>query len=160
MNHTPPKEEGFAYIAAILVVVALGGLALAVMRMNATQQVTGAMDLQSAHADQAARAGLEWGLYQALVVENGCAVPVNRTISFAGVAGFRSTVTCVRTPFNEGESDTATGTPVLKYLYRVDAVACNGSAACPDDGAAVTQGYVERKRSATACAMADRKPCY
>ena len=156
MNLPPARQHGFGYIAAVLVVVALGGLALAVMRIGTTQQVTGAMDLQSAHADQAARAGLEWGLYRALVNDDCSA----GTISLAGVAGFRASVTCERRVFGEGE--TAAGDPVAKNLYRIEATACN-AAACPGSSAVVaTPDYVERKRSATACAVADpgRTACY
>ncbi|QBE66666.1 MSHA biogenesis protein MshP [Pseudoduganella lutea] len=152
----PARQRGFGYIAALLIVVALGGLSLAVMRINNTQQVTGMMDLQSAHADQAARAGIEWGLYRALVSDT-CAAGV---IDLTGVAGFRAAVTCERRVFSEGE--TAAGEPILKNLYRITATACN-AATCPGNAAAVaTPGYVERKRSAAACAVADpvRSACY
>lgn len=156
MNRQLKRQQGFAYIAAILVVVALGGLALAVMRLNTTQQATGTMDLQSAHADQAARAGVDWGLYQALVAQS---CQSSTTISLAAVASMNTTVTCEAIAFSEGQKDDGSGAAANKILYRIVATACN-AAQCPNNTAAVTQGYVERKRSATACAMADLKPCY
>ena len=140
------RQQGFGYIAAVLVLVALGGLALAVMRISTTQQATSTMDLQSARADQAARAGIEWGLYRALV--SGTCLPGVIT-----VAGFRASVTCAQTAFSEVDAES--GQAVVKNLYRIEATACN-AAACPGNAAAVaTPEYVERKRSATACAVAD-----
>ena len=60
----------------------------------------------------------------------------------------RVTVGCDSRTYNEGES--SPGVPIVVRVYTIDAVACNGSAACPDAAAAVRQGYVERRMQATA----------
>lgn len=60
------RQTGFGAIAAILILVILAALAAALMRIGTGQQLGSVQDLLSARAWQAAKAGNEWGLYQAL----------------------------------------------------------------------------------------------
>ncbi len=60
------RQSGFGAIAAIMILVMLAALAAALTRLGSTQQLTSAQDTLSARAWQAAKAGNEWGLYQAL----------------------------------------------------------------------------------------------
>jgi len=145
----PKRQRGFAYIAAILILVALSTLAITAVKLSTTQQSTSAQDAMSGYALQAARAGTEWGLYLALV--NGNCAGANQTLDHRSVHGFAVTVNCVQTNFNEGES--APGVPIQKSTFSVTAIACN-SASCPDDGKVGQPDYVERKRTAAACATA------
>ena len=62
------RQHGFGAIAAIVVLVILAVLAAAIVSIGSTQQMTSAQDVLSARAWQGARAGNEWGLYQALKV--------------------------------------------------------------------------------------------
>ena len=62
--------------------------------------------------------------------------------------GLRVTVSCDSRLFNEGES--APGTPATVRVFTIDAVACTAATTCPDATAAVTSGYVERRRQVQA----------
>lgn len=149
------RQRGFAYIAAILILVALSTLAITAVKLSTTQQSTSAQDAMGGYALQAARAGTEWGLYQALV-NGSCAA--SQTLDLRGVQGFAVTVNCAANPFNEGES--APGVSIAKTTYTVTATACN-AASCPDNSLVGKPDYVERKRTAVACAKAapDLGPC-
>ena len=135
------RQGGFGVIAAIVILVIFAILSAALVRFSTTQQVTAAQDILSARALQAARAGNEWGLYQALGPAASCAP--SATLDLRAAIGFSVTVSCSSKTFNEGES--APGVPRVVTTYNIEAVACN-SASCPDATLAATPGYVERKR--------------
>ncbi len=137
-------QRGFGIIAAIVILVILAGISAALVRLATTQQVTSAQDIQSERAWQVARAGNEWGLYQA--VRFGCWAGA-ATLDLRAATGFSVSVTCASKAFNEGE--TTAGVPLAITTYSIDAVACNSSA-CPDAALAATPGYVERKRLVSA----------
>lgn len=148
MRALPSRQAGFGYIAAILVLVVLAVLAAALVKTSTTQQTTAALDILAARAQLAARTGTEWGLHRALRgAAPDCAGPKTLNLD---AGGFNVTVTCTRTVFFEGLDD-ATGIPVQKAVYAIDAVACN-SANCPDNARAASPDYVESRRIATACA--------
>lgn len=135
-------QRGFGAIVAIIILVVMAVLAAALVRLATTQQITSAQDVLSARAYQTARAGNEWGLYQALRA-GSCVGPPGTTLDLRATTGFSVTVTCVAKAFNEGE--TSPGVPLIATTYSIEAVACN-SAACPDAAIAATPVYVERKR--------------
>lgn len=142
------RQRGFGAIAAIVVLVILATLAAAIVSIGTTQQMTSAQDVMSARAWQAARAGNEWGLYQALKgIWNGTACDAatqSQTLNLAADTGFNVTVSCDAWPYNEGES--VPGTPQAVRVYRIKAVACP-AASCPASDASVAEpGYVERSR--------------
>ncbi|MEY4750880.1 MAG: hypothetical protein RIQ60_3094 [Pseudomonadota bacterium] len=138
--------RGFGVIAAIVVLVLLAALAAAIVRVGGTAQVSQAQDIQAARAWQAARAGTEWGLYQALKGSwANCAAGTSQTLDLrADTGGMRVTVSCSSLAYNEGEA--SPGVPLVRRVYTLDAVACNAAASCPDNNAAVQPGYVERRR--------------
>ena len=142
------RERGFGVIAAIVVLVVLAALAAAVVRLGAVAQTTSAQSVLAARAMQAARAGTEWGLYQAFKGSWTTCSGAIQTLDLTADTGFRVTVSCDSSRFYEGES--APGTPRQVRLFAIDAVACNGSATCPDNTRATTQGYVERRRQVQA----------
>lgn len=141
MNTTLRRQGGFAYIAAIVVCVVLAALATGAVRLGTTQQATLNQDYLSARAWQAARAGTEWGAYQAL--HNGSCLG-NSTL--AAVNGFNVTVQCQVTTYNEGQSAGATR---IANIYQITATACN-AAACPGNAAA-SPDYTERSRTMSVC---------
>jgi MSHA biogenesis protein MshP len=146
---------GFAYIAAVVLLVALATLGITASRLSNTQQITAAEDAMQAYALQAARAGTEWGLYQALQ-NAACAARTTRTLS-SDSGGFNVTVECTVNQLNEGiQSDGATVRTI--NIYTITATACN-AANCPGNAAAVKSGYVERKRVVTLCATGVQAPC-
>jgi MSHA biogenesis protein MshP len=110
-------------------------------------QSTSAQAVLAARASQAARAGTEWGLYQAFKGTWTACSSASQTLDLTADLGFRVTVSCDSRSFNEGE--TAPGTPRTVRLYTIDAVACNASS-CPDNARATTPGYVERRRQVQA----------
>lgn len=134
------RQRGFGAIVAIVILVILATVAAALVRLGTTQQVTSTQDILSARAWQAARAGSEWGLYQALRA-GSCAGAT--TLDLRAATGFSVTVSCAQRSFNEGEQPA--GVARITTTYSIEAVACN-SAACPDAALAATPGYVERKR--------------
>ena len=58
--------RGFVLPSAIFLLVVLAALAAFLVNISTTQNMTSAQDVQGARAYQAARAGIEWGLYQVL----------------------------------------------------------------------------------------------
>lgn len=58
--------RGFSLVTAIFLLVVLGGLGVAMVNIFTMQQIESALDVQGVRADQAARAGIEWGLAQQL----------------------------------------------------------------------------------------------
>lgn len=135
-------QRGFGAIAAIVILVIMATISAALVRLGTTQQLTSAQDVLSARAWQAARAGNEWGLYQALRA-GSCAGTAS--LDLRAATGFLVTVSCSARSFNEGE--TSPDVPLVITTYNIEAVACNtGAAACPDAVLAATPGYVERKR--------------
>lgn len=147
-------QAGFGIIAAIVILVLLGGLGAALARLGTGQLANSAQDLSGARAWQTARAGIEWGLYRALR-NDACAA--SQTLSFTAEQGYTVTVTCASRTFNEGES--APGAALVKTIYTIDALACNSNA-CPDGAMSTTPDYVERRLSVTACGIAGTQdPC-
>lgn len=59
-------SQGFVLPSAIFLLVILAALAAFLVRISTTQSAASAQDIQGARAYQAARAGIEWGLYQVL----------------------------------------------------------------------------------------------
>jgi len=157
------RQGGFAVISVIVIVVILAVLAGGLLALSTTQSSVLSQDIQSARADQTARAGVQWGLRQAFLNANvwgaagnaSCnnapfAAPVAATIPMAAVNGFQVTVSCGSALYNEGE----TGNPAPNNnrqvrVYQIMAIACPfapAPAACPRADAAAT--YVERRREA------------
>ena len=145
-------QRGLGAVAVILVLVVLASLAAAVVRLGLQTQNQTSQSLLGAHANAAARAGLEWGLYQAFKGGWASCSNAGQTLDLAADGGgMRVTVSCDSRLYNEGES--APGMPATVRLFTIDAVACNSSSpgtACPDATAAVTQAYVERRRQVQA----------
>lgn len=152
----PVRQFGFAYIAAVVLLVVVAGVCVALLRLTGAQQATVDSALLDARAGLAARGGIEWGFYQ---LRKGSCAGSTTLADFAGDSGFQVTVRCTAKEFNEGED--GAGKPLLKRMVQLEAVACNGGAACPSTNAAVVArpGYVERRRVATTCVMGTAGLC-
>ncbi len=61
-----PPRRGLGAIAVIVVLVLLATVAAAVVRFGQQGQTMVQQDVQGLRASAAARAGIDWGLYQAL----------------------------------------------------------------------------------------------
>jgi MSHA biogenesis protein MshP len=143
-----PTQRGFGVIAAIFVLVILAALAAAIVRFGVGAQTTSARAVLAARASQAARAGTEWGLYQAFKGSWVACSGASQTLDLRSEQGFRVTVSCDSRAFNEGQLDT--GATRVVRVYTIDAVACNQGASCPDNTQATAPGYVERRRQVQA----------
>lgn len=92
----PRAQRGFALVTAIFLLVVLATLGAAMLTFSSAQHVGSALDVQGARAYQAARAGIEWGAYQALR-NSSCAG--STTVALAGeLTGFTLVVECSSTP--------------------------------------------------------------
>lgn len=147
-------QRGFGAIAAIVILVILALLAAAIVSIGTTQQMTAAQDVMSSKAWQAARAGNEWGLYQALKGRDWTGASTScdtasrtATLDLISNTGFYVTISCDSRQYNEGQSAPGPGNEIMVRMYRITAVACpvNG---CPSADAATVAGagYIERTR--------------
>jgi MSHA biogenesis protein MshP len=128
-------QQGFGLVSAIFLVVVLSALGAAMASLSAMQHASVAMDVLEVRAYHAARAGLEWGLYQSLV-RSSCPGSANPTPPAPTLRGFTVQVTCVDT------TDTNTNPPV--HVRQIVSTACylpNGGT-CPGPGGSID--YVER----------------
>jgi MSHA biogenesis protein MshP len=130
------SQHGFTLATAVFLLVVLGALGAFILTVSTAQHRGAALDIQGARAYQAARAGIEWGLYRSLR-DNACA---SGAVTFAGTTleGFTANVAC--TAYSADEA----GTTVT--IHRIVATACN-QPPCPS--AAPGEQYVERQLSAT-----------
>ena len=135
-------QRGLGAITIIVVLVVLAGLAAAIVRLNVAAQSMAAQDVLAARAAQSARAGLQWGLYQALKGTWTTCSGASSTIDMSSENGMHVTVSCSSTLYNEGES--SPGVAQTVRIYTLDAVACNSST-CPDNSIVARPGYVERR---------------
>lgn len=141
---TPRRQvNGLGAIAAILVLVSLAALAAAVIRLSTAQQIGSVQELGAARATQAARAGIQWGLYQAFKGSWTTCSGASQTLDLTADYGMRVTVSCSSSLYNEGES--VPGTPQTVRVFTIEAVACNSTGSCPDNTRATGPAYVERR---------------
>jgi MSHA biogenesis protein MshP len=100
------QQSGFTLITAIFLLVVVALLMSYIVSLRTVQQVTLVYGVQGARAIQAARAGLEWGIYQATSVAS--CQPLSGDFSGAGdISTFTINVTCDSTSGHiEGTQDT------------------------------------------------------
>uniref|UniRef100_UPI0035B4BD21 agglutinin biogenesis protein MshP n=1 Tax=Hylemonella sp. TaxID=2066020 RepID=UPI0035B4BD21 len=127
-------QGGFTAISAIVILVVLVALGAFIVSVSTSQQAGSAQDVQGVRAYEAARAGVEWGLYQQLR-NNSCAGATSFVPPAPTLSGYTVTVRCSATPGSNGGPMT----------YAVEATACNqpNAGACPNT--APGQRYVERR---------------
>lgn len=126
------RRSGFALPSAIFLLVILAALGAFILSVSTSQHAGAALDVQGTRAYQAARAGIEWGLFQ-----SACGAT---TLSFPGtsLADFTTSVSCSATAADE------LGAAVT--VHRITATACN-EPPCPS--AAPGPYYVERQIQVT-----------
>lgn len=124
-------QQGFALIAAIVLVVVLAAMAGFVASMVGGQSAGQQLERMSGVADRAAQTGVEWGAYQVLRQAGVCpfvpAPPPLTSLTLPGIpVGMTVTVNCV---------SVAGPAP-----FRITSTAISGAPASPD--------YVERFKTA------------
>jgi MSHA biogenesis protein MshP len=94
MSSLSRKCGGFAIFSAVFILVVLAALGAFILNISSGQQLGSTLDVQGARAYQAARAGIEWGLYQQM--QGGAACPAGNFVPGAPtLAGFTVSVSCV-----------------------------------------------------------------
>ncbi|MEC5160304.1 MSHA biogenesis protein MshP [Janthinobacterium sp. CG_23.3] len=130
---SPPgrRSAGLGLVTAIFLLVVLSGMGVAMMTLSTTQNASVALDAQGARAYQAARAGIEFGVYQALRAGNcpGNAAPQSFALpTGTSLSAFSVTVRCNALTTGAGAGAGAV------TVRQVTATACNRPAAgqCPN----------------------------
>lgn len=90
-------QRGVSLVAALFLIVVLAMLGLFAVRVGASGEQDVTAQLLGSRALAAARSGIEYGAYRAMVA-NTCIVPfnVNVPLTQGALAGFTANVTCVR----------------------------------------------------------------
>ncbi|HEY0061665.1 MAG TPA: agglutinin biogenesis protein MshP [Telluria sp.] len=127
------RVRGVSLITAVFLIVLLAGLTAALVRVFGAQQAASAMDMLGSQAYQAARSGLEWGMFQQLRVQPPSVACFASPQTFAlpsdgNLRNFSVTVSC--TP----KAGNAVGNTTNRWT--LVAVACNQldttTARCPN----------------------------
>ena len=152
LQNSQNRQGGFSIVAAIFILVVLAGLAGFIVSTSNTQHMTQAIDVLNSRAQQAARTGIEWGVYQVVKVPAGtlataCALPAATYLApyktptalsvLEGMTEFVIEVECGSAAFTEGSE--------TYRVYEITATACN-AAACPSTTPGA--GYVEHQQRA------------
>lgn len=125
-------QRGFAMVSAIFLMVVLALLGGLMLSMSNSQQISSVRDLLGTRAYYAARAGIEWGAYQAL--RNSTCSPASAMPNAMPATGFAVQVVCVASgPYDEAG--------VSVTLYQITATASAGTPGAHD--------YAERQLQAT-----------
>jgi MSHA biogenesis protein MshP len=136
-------QQGFSLVTAIFILVVLAMLMTYMLNLNVVQHSTVVLNVQGARAMQAARSGLEYGVYQALSGAS-CSPGSDtvETLAFAStetaLKSFSVTVNCTASPHTE-----ATTTLIF---YTITALAENAAYAM---GADVNPDYISRRLRVT-----------
>jgi MSHA biogenesis protein MshP len=146
----PGATRGFAFVAAIFVLVVLAALTSYVVNVAAGAATTSAIAVQGARAYEAARTGIEWGSYQA-IDPNGTLAPgatnlpdcfVQKTLALpAAIGPFTVTVSCQRYPAFSASPNYHEEGAKRSVFYFLSSTATFGNAGASD--------YIERKLEAT-----------
>ena len=124
------RSTGAGLVTAIFLLVVLAGLAVALVSVFTAQRQGVLLDEQGARAHQAARAGIEWGLFQRLR-GSGCAPGTIHPVALSGevLGGFAVNVTCTRVDGPESENPTV---DLDRWIIRSSACAPAVAGACPE----------------------------
>ena len=133
------RPRGFTMMSMLFILVALTALGAALASLSTRQHMGSASELETARANQAAFAGLEWGSYGTLTPASAPACFANTNLSAAGMT---VTVRCTRTTANDGSE--------TYNFYQLVANACNqpSGGACPATGTPQPT-YVEQQLTRT-----------
>jgi MSHA biogenesis protein MshP len=112
------RQRGLGLVTAIFLLVVIAGLAAALVTVFTNQQTGSQLDQQGTRAYQAARAGIEWGLFRARMTPANCVSSSSFALPATSMLGdFTVTVTCTLIAGPGGNA--ATGVMALR------ATACN-----------------------------------
>jgi len=126
------SQAGFTLITALFLLIVVAGLSVYMITIRNVQQSTVLFAQQGARAMQAARAGIEWGIYEAMDPTPACG---SSTFSATGTAlsAYSITVECTTSAHIEA------GVTINTYVLTSTA----------ETGAYGTLDYVSRRLRAT-----------
>lgn len=134
-------ERGFVLPTAIFLLVVMAALGAFMVQLTSASQTASALDVQGARAVQAARVGIEAGLYSVHRQNlNPCPAGPNNIAAIPGLNGFLVSWTCASLALSENG--------VNRTVYTITSTACSPAGlACPSANAAAMQSndYVERQ---------------
>ena len=125
------RQRAFSLVPALFLLIVLAALGIVAVRITAVESQTVVLGMQSARAYAAAKTGIDWAAYRALV--GGSCAADTLTLSEGGAAGFVVDATCSASSHSEG-SATVT-------VYTIEVFARSGTYGTPD--------YVSRRLRAT-----------
>lgn len=136
------RRGGFSLITAIFLLVVLSALGAATLTIFTVHQSSSALDVQGARAYQAARAGIEWGLYTQLRTLPPAVAPATTCFTAQSFVPPAPTLS----QFTVSVSCQLMTGPGTLQRWRIVATACNQPAAaaplCPNQN--TSPDYVER----------------
>ena len=127
---TTCPERGFVLPTAIFLLVVMAALGAFMVQLTSASHAASAQDVQGARALQAARLGIEAGIY---AVQRNGNCPGATMNNIPGLNGFTVVWACSPTSFNENGVD--------KTLWQITSTASYGAVTSAD--------YVERQLMAT-----------
>jgi MSHA biogenesis protein MshP len=138
------RSAGMALISAIFLIVVLIGLGLSMMTLSNVEHDTGSKAVLSAKVYYGARAGLDWGIQQAIAAGAACTPPVTGTstnfnLTQGSLNGVAVTVTCAAAP--QGPSTCGLAGTSTCQTYYLTSVATTGTLGA--------LSYAERRIEAT-----------
>lgn len=131
-------QRGFTAISAIFILVVLTALGAFILSVSTGQQIGSGLDVQGVRVYEAARSGVEWGLYQQLR-NSSCAASSSFVPAAPTLSAYTVTVSCAATAGTSGGPTT----------YQVQSWACNqpSGGACPNNSPGAR--YIERRLDVT-----------
>jgi MSHA biogenesis protein MshP len=138
------RSAGVGLVTAIFLLVVLSGLAVALVSISGAQNAASALDVQGARAYQAARAGIEWGLYQNRVPARLC--PPLTSFALPGTTALKEFVVTVKCTVIAAPVGTLPANAAALVRYVIVANACNlqpANGSCPNPSN--SPEYVERQ---------------
>jgi MSHA biogenesis protein MshP len=122
------KQRGFSLIMAVFLIVVLGGIAVFIGRVSTMQHHSSALDEEGAMAYQAAKSGIEWGVYQAIESSSCITPPQEFTLALAVPTTPASTVDYTVTVRCESPTPTPKEGSTEVNVYQITATANNAAA--------------------------------
>ena len=140
-------QRGFAVAAAIFIVVILAALGAFMVSIGSGQHLGHGQDITGIRALQAARTGVEWGVFEVSVspsttFRNNCRAAGGTSSilpALTDMQGITVRVDCTSATYAEGATS-----PL--YTYQIIATACNNTT-CPNTSTSLPNLYVERRLS-------------
>jgi MSHA biogenesis protein MshP len=132
-------HSGFSLVTALFLIVVLASLVGYMINLRGVQQSTVVMAVQGARALQAARTGLEYGIYRALIAGScNASDTVSFTAAEPALQPFNVALTCVQSAHVEDATTI--------NFYELTATASNGGYAM---GSYANPDYVSRRLRVT-----------